>query len=648
MTPHFTLEQTQELSTLFTQDYINWSEVRKFVPLSRFEKWRSPDTSSILQRITVSVNEIFVKMEQKGVKVFTEEYRDTFDMYLRKINLRISLARQIFEHATQLSYQSPQLKKELLKLQCHLVGLQYRLGAVNPDCVPLCEDRDFKDYLVREAQEWKNKNDLLHDKSLNLLEILQLKEAACYPSWRLAFEKDEEYRLEFFNWALRDHNPVNVFILCPNAKDRIKEAYLEKIAGRIRKANEEVLQFRKIETKTRGIERIVLTLPIYEGSCEAPFDPQLRKYVNISDPSTKVHFFEDSDKQFTMSIAELFKDQANKNAVEPTTTLTYPGLILWRSGNGIWNTQTNKYMPLDTSSTTKWIDHVPAADILSDTQVRRRYGDSVAATSMIVHVAATRKFKSLYAFDCHGFATIYKKLNEREWKVIDIGAYPHYFPMTLWEKLKYLCSTVRRVITEIDQNGSYSQRSTVLVPFLLTPDQEQTFLKEMHQEFFSGPTFFQFTGENCSKPIQEIITKVVGEETPNFFRIPMYKVRSGVRLIDGYLRFIEKIPLWIPYRERIQAIGLKILQNLFGSWRSFTLGRKSYSVNQYYHENPQMEMDHPASLFDRVLAAQQMVQHQQRTYEDWILAKGRITWGNTEPKLADVNEWEAYKVALKA
>lgn len=647
----FTADQLTHLAGYLNPVSQNWTGVQTLVPLGMKEQFRCFRNKEpykiylLLYKISLKANESFRLLEQKAVKIFpsdlSEDLAEQFEAYKKRFIPYLSFANSVegclrgqnHRGNSDLLATSSVWKQELLSLESNFIALRYRLGLANGGIDPSFNQHLYES-LQKQALAWKSDQKLSPEKGLNDLENRQLWEAAHYIEW-WPLMANEEYRNDFFNWALRDYNPVDVFIMFRNTQKKIKYALLSGILGRIRKPGEQgPLRIEEVWTEKAGkIGKRILTLPFYQGD-HLRFNPDDAKRINILKPSDLVTFA----SNFTLSIDQLWKELAVKLVKDSKINYSAEhGLINYHPAEGVWDGQNQRFIKhvLDRES---WWRMIPAADTIPDAVVQKKYSDRLQGRAMFFKVVATRQHKDLTAFRCHGFWQIYIKSEENQyWKVLDIGAYPAIFPVTAMEQIRYFCNTVEGVCVLMDQNGSYSHRQSAAIPFFPDEHQMEALLKNIYDHFYGNPPIpFQFCGENCSCPVQTKVQEVF-PETPNLFLISMSRVKTGFQLLDKLLEFLEKCSL------PIRLWGIKIILNLFGALRKFVVNRAgvstTYSVNKFYekqqaeqqarYESPVLQMYHPASLHGRVEQAQQKIQ----SFDDKFFVNGEITWGNTMMKL---------------
>lgn len=626
-----TVDQALRLAHALEQSNIDEKEVSSIIGKESFwnrAKAKISGTAELntIQKVAQLANKTFECLEQKSVKLFVDLNNDAVkqkaEAYRNRFTVYLKLAAQIQKRAENLKKSSPEALKAFHELECNLIGLKYSLGGVNGGINKLNQpDPVTFNQLKTMALKWKLKQPLALEKELNELEIKQLEEAAKYPEWFPVLVKNPAYQMEFFNWTIRDYCPVDVFIECRHTQQTLKYALLPGIIGRIRKPNEEgILHFKKVNTKIAGIQKRILVMPFYHGSYKE-FEPAKQEYLNILNPNKKVTF---QRGQFTMTLKEMWDEQASKNARESKINLGHDGFVNFEPMEGEWNAQQKKYTwPNPTAE--NWVDHIPAADVISHAQLlerhRAEFRDKIDNKKMFFKVMSTRQSLDLQVTRAHGFWQFYIYMGNDKWKVLDLGFYANEFPVGAWNNLKFFCHTVPRVLAMMDQNGSYSQRQSASMTYFPSEEESRALLSRVHQIMHESHVF-QFGGRNCSYPIQ-METQQVMRDIPNFFQMPLTRAKTGFPPLDKLLAFFDKCP------AVIRNIGLKIIHFIFGSFRGITINRNGknewISLNEFRAKHPNMVMFHPAYLHRQI--------EEGRKTKKGPFVTGNITWGNTSLKL---------------
>lgn len=613
----------------------NWGAIEKQVQIGFFEGriWKilRGDNQATVYKVIRKVNANFEQIEQQGVKVFAldQKYSKDANDYRNEFKIYFLTAKKIQQVIASIPELHPELKSEYQALQANLVGLRYRLGLANGGIKPLevldnavtreeiKQKQRFQrnlDVLKTLALKWKSKEKLAINKNhLVPAEIRQLEEAAKYDKWVGLLDGNKEYRDEFFNWALRDANRVDVFILYRNTQKIIKKSLCAGLFGRIRRpGTEEILRIREVNTKVEGVKKRILSMPVYSGRYDV-FEEDKQKWVNILKPGKVIHL---TTGNFKLTLSQVWHELSQKNDRESKLNFCKWGLINFHPVHGHWDADKKEFVK---PSMTKenWTQHVPPGDVVSQSELETRYGDKIKNRKKFYKITSTRQFPDLNALKCHGFWQIYIHMGNDKWRVLDVGVYAFRFQQGFLDGLYLFCATLRKVFAFIDQNGYYTQRQKATYP-LFPSEENSDKISDRIWEISQKHGVFQFAGDNCSSPVQKSLEGI--PDVPNFFRMRVTKAKIGFSPFDLTFAFLERCP------ARIRRIGIAIIHTLFGSFRTYTIehnGQKiQYSVAKYFKDTE--DMYHPAYLHYQIEEA-----HNTRKGP---FVEGELSWGNLDFK----------------
>lgn len=635
---------------------LNWRAVAGFLKEGFWEgygwKLLGLENQSRLFKLTQIANQVFAKLEEKAIQIYdltppnenlrgrerelafehykkmvikAENYKNKFSLYFDfYANLRKRIKVELKAEDGQIR---PELREAYNTLKCNYIGLKYRLGKANggtekfrlernPLTKQLAKYKKNLKFLKEQALKWKGKEYLsINKNSLNEQEIKQLEDAATYHEWMAIFRKNSDLRDDFFKYALRDGNRVDVFILCPNTQKTLKSAFILSYFGRVRRpGTDELLQFRDINTKTKEIKKRVLAMPIYKGEYHQ-FNSAKQEWVNILKP-TRVVNLEIGNRK--MKLSEVWYQLRQRDKEEVNVNFCKWGLINLHPTKGFWDADKKAYIKRDLTKD-NWTNFVPPMDVVTTTEMTKQYGNKIDHKNFFFKVAATRESKDLYALKTHGFWQLYLYMGDAKWRVLDVGVYADRFTNGRCDELKTFGNTLKRVLAFIDQNGSLSHRQKGALP-LFPNDQEGKSLLEEIYDISQSKGVFQFAGQNCSYPVQRSVEKTM-RGTPNFFKLPFTKFKIGF-LLDGFLAFLDKCP------AIIRGWGLWFIHKIIGGSREMTVkvyGQDvKYSVRNYYQNNETAY--HPALLPLQISQANELGQ-------GGAFSNGELSWG------LDVKYW---------
>ena len=604
------------------------------------------------------VNQTFTHLEQKGVKIFDltiddKFYQEKAERYRAKRQIYLDVVEQIGNQIEELKKVSPELQEAYHELQCRAVGLRYSLGGENGGLDALdAPDQERFEKIRERAQAWKQRQKLAVDKELNKLELAQLEELAKYPEWLDIVLENPQYRrdqtkdalAEVFNWSLRDFNQVEVIVKCYETQRKLKASLLASNLGYVRniyltESEDEVLAFQTVPTKVDHVAKRILTLAIYHGSFKE-FEPDQQERINILKPTKNIHF---KQGNYNLTVEEFLHEVGQKHLREANITLCADwGFSNFHPVKGVWNADLQQYeMPEMTEE--DWTDDVPPSRIASHEELVAQYGDEIKDRNFFFKVMATRQHleQDHVAFDAHAFWQFYIRMEDGNWKVLNIGVYASRFAQGLGDGLGLFCATLERVVCLLDQNCYYTHRQRGAYPIFPDEEVQEKLLARIFLLMHSSGVFQFAAGHNCAYPVQKYTGKLV-EDLPNFFKMDLVQVRSGIGLIDKLLAFAERCGGWVSW------LIVTILHKLLLSGRSLRIEKQDgkivdYSIGKYLSEHGH-ETHNPAYLPYQINEA--------RKKGEGPFVKGELYWSHTEEKLyqreAEKADLEAEEVDLEA
>ncbi len=624
-----TVNEAQQIFGELQQDHPDFNKIGKIVKEGRWShlingmgRRREPR----LQLLIEKVNQAFIGLERKGIKVFDPAildapYREKARVYQEKYQTYFNLAKEIETQISHLQKVSPKLKEAYHELQCREAGLRYSLGASNGGVDVLEKPNQGQlENLIQRAKEWKNAQKLAVNRELNELELEQLAELAKYHEWLEVVYQNPKYLTEVFNWCLRDYNSVEIIVKCCETRRRLKASLLASSLGYLRnpdpaKRQEEVLAFRTIPTKTDRVVKKILTASIYHGSFKR-FEPEKQERINILKPEERIFFRQGN---YSLTVAEFLKEISQKNLREVNINLCSDwGFVNFHSVKGVWKAETKSY-ELPHLTENDWFDQVPMGPIVNHEALVEQYGDEVRNRRFFFKVAATRQHLDLNALDCHSFWQLYLRMEDGKWKIINTGIYAHRYQRGLLDGLWLFCATLKRVFALIDQNATYTHRQRAAYPIFPEEQEGRGFRSRIYHLIFSEGVF-QFAGKNCANSTQNITEKFI-KDLPNFFRMRVTQAKTGVPPLDRILAWADR------QGERTRWLVVTILHTLLlscrGRWVKKPKGDMWFSAAKYL--NKKHTIYNPAFLPYQIAEA--------RRKGEGPFVKGELYWGNTQEKL---------------
>src|ERR1700733_4155883 len=287
-----------------------------------------------------------------------------------------------------------EVKKQLDFLDQRIVGLRYRMEEHNGglDKVAAADNKDVETLKV-EARAWKVGQELYEIKGLLPEEEDKIVKACEYPEFLKLLLSNPFIRLSFFKWALRDNNPVDVFVQFPSTCKALKACLF---SGRIGRFAQECLSIVH-KNGSEGTKKIV-TLPF-----EVQEDKGLgKKNINILKEKKEVVL----KGNYKVTMKEIFEEFKSKNK-RPAKFEFYEGKICnFNSFElGWWNPQKDDYERVDLSKNdSAWWKDLPVFETLSEQKLKDKYGiKELNEGEWVAIVNSTRESSSLNIHNSHGY-----------------------------------------------------------------------------------------------------------------------------------------------------------------------------------------------------------------------------------------------------
>jgi hypothetical protein len=110
---------------------------------------------------------------------------------------------------------SPDSLRLVNQLKRKFIALQYRLESVNGGADKTSIQKDLLSLLQKLAKEWKKGEKNLLEKYLLEKDLIALAETSRYPLFCETLFSNQDLQKAYFEWILRDRNPVGPFIEFP-------------------------------------------------------------------------------------------------------------------------------------------------------------------------------------------------------------------------------------------------------------------------------------------------------------------------------------------------------------------------------------------------------------------------------------------------
>lgn len=395
--------------------------------------------------------------------------------------------------------------KDLLKRS--LIALKYRLEKINGGYDKLENyDEVLFSTLCKNAEKWKQHQEIIKDKELTIDDLEFLKEAAYFEAFGKLITESEDLANTFFLYSLRDKCPVDVFVQFPAIISKLSEVNL---LARIGRAGNGLL---KIEIKLSDYGRLqkIVSLP-FEGIA-----------VDILNRTKTITF----RGNYTLSIEEIFSIFRNKNIAVGNLEFMAEGIINWNTHKlGWWNAEKQDY---ETVALYKkdWWKSLPLFEIISKKVAQNRYGGHLDGHSWNAAATSTRGTPTMDYDRSHSYLELAIPCKDHEhYAIYDFGKFALKFPASFFESLQMFCHTLPATVAYPDENVFYSHRQHAQHSFVLKAKQGAGLLEAIRLDLIkarAGNFVYQIETENCAKWLYEKLEGVLGKFY-NLFKMPLLK-----------------------------------------------------------------------------------------------------------------------------
>jgi hypothetical protein len=456
-----------------------------------------------------------------------------------------------------------------------------------------------------------------HDPEKKIIEVCER-----FPVYARLLLKDRILRNRFFQWAIRDNNPIAPIVYFPSLAEQLIRCNLAQRIGYNKGAD---LLIRK-SYSSEGHAIRTLHIPV-EGS-----------QVNIGNQEKKVTL-KDGTELTLGQLLEIFrKKRHGSNDIEffPGVGITYwPSYEPWKV--------------LDLDNTEYWKDG-PQLKILNLREARKLYGKTVPGMKMIetvvpfekiverdgaywfdddlfllneveiideiggfarirmreripvdgnnfIYVIRATKEKDMSAMKTHGFGDILIPLKSGRYSLFTLGKYPREYPDGVMSLIANFANVVTGSLQVVDDNIFYNHRNHTRECIGLKTEQGKIFLEIIRILLMlarDNKMGFEFQTEGCCKMVQVDILKMLMlleeegytdaetvrekvkewlysekisgydfDKLPNFFRTTVDRVK-GDGALGWFVTVIKKFPCFLqPYLFTATFLFM-------GAWRKMT------------------------------------------------------------------------------
>ncbi len=423
------------------------------------------------------------------------------------------------------------------QLKRKYVGLLYRIEAPNGGVDISVVQKSLLPELKQMAEAWKLSDKNCVEKSLHPEELAILKQTACYPLFVELLFEDTNLQKSYFEWSLRDKNPIAPFIEFPYLQQLLVDCSLN---GRISRFGGEVLRI-QMQPVDKLKSQKILTLP-FEG-----------KPLSLLDENLLITF----RGNYRLTLAEVFKVFKDKMYKVGNLEFMQEGIINWNVHHlGWWDADKQAYQQIDLESQSWW-SQLPLLEKLSKTEAAERYHLPADGYHWIVGAKATRGTPTLDYDQTHAFMEIaIPSDNHLSYTVYNFGKFSYQFPSSFFNSLSTFCLNMHATIAYPDENIFYTHRQTGCYPFLIPQSQGLKLMQFIKEDMIKARGLnlvFQIESENCAKWLYEKLLTVVEEDIPDFFRMSLMHT-TPVGFVGACYALMRKLGLTIETQFRLLTL----------------------------------------------------------------------------------------------
>lgn len=430
-------------------------------------------------------------------------------------------------YLTVLQWLEPRVVSSQLRyaLQRRIIALRYRIGQVNGGENPVAMQEDILQDLQKAAYEWKRLHPLLYEKSLKERELYQLQLTSCYPEFAELLLEDQKLRERFFDWVLRDHNAVEVFILFPGIVQKIVD---HNLSGRLGRLGGHLLRIRRVPSSEGDLQQIV-TMNFEGRDC------------SILDDTAVVEF----RGGYQLTLKQIFESFRKKNREPGSLELLRDGITNWNTHYyGFYDAQADKLVQIDLEQP-EWWRQLPLFEVMDKEEAQMRYGWHLNGENWNAAAAASRGTPTLNYEETHAYLELAIPLDHDHYAIYVFGKCAYRFPANEFDRLTMFAENLRATVAYPDENVYYMHRQHANHSFSLTPAEGKLLMDSIKadlKEAWAGNFVYQIESDNCAKWLHEKIELVVGNERmPNLFKVPLLEAEP-----TGFMAFAFKILRALP------------------------------------------------------------------------------------------------------
>lgn len=464
----------------------------------------------------------------------------------------------------KISTRVKEVKELCNSLDLSIIQLQYRIQAENggfETLTPEKVDTELVQKLKEKVEEWKKKDEKYEytqeqDFTAKIQKICQYPEIVSF----LLKPENETQCAKYLQRSLRDNFDIEVLNQYPHESDVLNKNFM-------------ICRIGAIANKLIGVE---LT-PAEDSSSLKKLNLLIEgKKINLLDKEQKIHF----SNGLNWRLPRIYRDFHDKNDSPGDLEIMWDGIVpfnghklgprilperkFWekfkiiRKIIRLFSKKQKKYASIDTLQS-EWHKNMPVLDIRPKAYIERRFGITIQDGKKNVFVLeATRASEKLDVDKAHGYLTYYELIEDNNYRVYSLGAFPIKFPQNKVELAAFVGNTVEGTVA-FDPNYYYSQsQKASWANFLLDDSVGEAILVELGKRRAQGITF-QFGWENCAYFMSTVFSKVFKEkgvkiDFPNFFTKKFIEMKPK----NPALRVIQ----W-PFKKKMPKIFQQMTKNLF-------------------------------------------------------------------------------------
>lgn len=418
------------------------------------------------------------------------------DLYVQEI----TLGNNYENHVLALSHEESNFELTVTALKA--LSLQYRIETLKksePDSL-------LSGFLINALKKWKQGIELYIDKEATANDLKKLNELSRYTRFVDVLLKNLEVQDECFKLIIRDHFPIKILVqYFKTCAIDLKNALLTMRAGFFEMHGCKKLKIVKMDSEEGKIKDLQFEIN--------------HKFVSVLNDSAIISL--NGGVSHTWRKLKNLCEIAKKLPAQ-VEVFEEGGLLLW-CPQGLKYHENGDISAIDTKQSNYWEDQkLPVFLTLSKEKIEKMLHITITDEKPCIATIEASCIDPFHVDNAHGASTIYLPIGNDQYRVFPFGKYAKKFPQTDFEKLCFLGDTVEAELTYPDPTPFYTQRIHGVVPYLLTQDEAELFLKKYGLEIKD----FQFSGNNCSADFQRIFEETFGKEEeggliPNFFRQPL-------------------------------------------------------------------------------------------------------------------------------